>query len=72
MQQYPLVGLGDLERLADLLGVPALDVAHQDHEVLALGQLAIAASIIASVSRASNRSSGSPSQLGGNRFQPPG
>jgi hypothetical protein len=34
VQEHPLVGLGKLERVTDLLGTPALDVAERDHGAL--------------------------------------
>ena len=38
VQENPLVGAGDLERLADLPGAAAGEVTHRDHRALRLGQ----------------------------------
>ena len=38
VEQYPLVGLGDLEQLADLVGAVAEHVAQGEHDPLPLGQ----------------------------------
>src|SRR5215210_28213 len=38
VQQHALVALGDVERLADLLCVAALDVAHRDDDPLRIRQ----------------------------------
>ena len=69
MQQYPLVRLADRERRADLLGGPALDVAHRNHGLLALGELADRGVDPLQRLALEQACSGSGS---GNRFQPPG
>src|SRR6516225_7824494 len=38
MEQYPLVGLGDVQRVTDLGGRPSLDVAERHHLVLRWGE----------------------------------
>src|SRR5215211_8048357 len=38
VKEYPLVALRDVERLADLLGAAARDVAHRDHRPLRFRQ----------------------------------
>src|SRR3954453_10584594 len=38
VEEYPLVALGHVERVADLLGAAAGDVAHRDHRALGVRQ----------------------------------
>ena len=73
VQQHALVALGELERRADLVGVPALDVAQGDDLLLAAGSGSIASRTSSQrLGRRAGSPPGSRAQACGGIAQPPG